>query len=167
MPLLPAGVLLARLAGCARPAVKNAARTLGVREVRSFGPVPLPSGQDVPGRQRGEGGPLPADRDAVLGVCCFGLSLLGGSERQALFVRLSAESGHTFFFDFKTPERNLEWPSVLFFSPLRRCVSSGLLERQGGMEGFFYEEQKRFSILSRHTVLGGAFCGMLVRNLPC
>ena len=167
MPSLPAGVLLARLAGFARPAVKNAARALGVREVRSFGPVPLPSGRNLPGRQLAEGAPLSAGRDSLLGVCCFGLSLLGESERQALFVRLCAEAGHTFFFDFKTPERNLEWPSVLFFSPLRRCVSSGVLERQGGMEGFFYREQKRFSILSRHTVLGGAFCGMLVRNLPC
>ncbi|WP_294446893.1 hypothetical protein [uncultured Mailhella sp.] len=163
MPSFPAGVLLARLAACGRPVAKEAARRLDVREAPDFGPVPLLCRQAAY-RRTSDDALLPHGRDGVLAVCGFALSLLEEAEQQTLFPRLCAEAGHTFFLDFKTPERNLEWPSALLFAPLRHAVSRCVLETQGGMEGVLYRERPRFSVLSRHTLLGGALCGILVRN---
>lgn len=164
MPSFPAGVLLARLAECGRPFAEEAARRLGIREAPDFGPVSLLCRQSAY-RRTSDDALLPHGRDGVLAVCGFALSLLEEAEQQTLFSRLRAEAGHTFFLDFKTPERNLEWPSALIFAPLRHAVSRRVLERQGGMEGVLYRERSRFSVLSRHTLLGGALCGILVRNL--
>ncbi len=163
MPLRSAALLLSRLAECGRPFAEEAARRLGAHDATDFGPVPL-SCRSSAYRRPSDDPVLPPERNKVLAVCGFALSLLDGSEQQRLFSRLCTEAGHTFFFDFKTPERNLEWPSVLLFAPLRHAVSCCVLEKQGGMEGILYQERKRFSVLSRHTLLGGAFCGILVRN---
>ena len=166
MPLFSAAPLLSRLAGYGRPFAEEAARRLDAHDAPDFGPVPLSCRQSA--YRRPSDAPLvPHERNKVLAVCGFALSLLDDLEQQRLFSRLCTEAGNTFFFDFKTPERNLEWPSALLFAPLRHVVSCRVLEKQGGMEGVLYRERKRFSVLSRHTLLGGALCGILVQNASC
>ena len=165
MAFLPAHALAQALAGRLTPILPACARFARADVLVDAGPVFLPAGPELSLR-RLEEEPSPAEdeRRKRLALCAFGLSLSSARTRQALFQRLCTGAGHTLFLDFKTPERNLELPAALLFSPLRRLLSCGELERMGGMEGLLYAERERFAVLSRHTLTAGALCAVLVQN---
>lgn len=160
----PAAYGMRWLAGSVVALAKDCADAVGAEDIADVGPVFLPVGPALRLHRNPEERPTGAERAARLAVCCFGLSLSAPDERRILFDRLCRLSGHALLLDFKSPERNLEWPAFLVFSPLRRAVSRGHPERDGGMEGVLYHETSRFTILSRHTLMGGALCAVLLRN---
>lgn len=164
MPPYPALALLTRVSKRVLPFLEESVRRLEIREVLDFGPVLLPPRTALSVRRPSRELSPQSGRHEKLAFCGFALSLLDDESCRKLFSRVCAETAHTLFFDFKMPERNLEWPSVLLFSLLRHSASRGLPEKAGGMEGVLYRERKRFSVLSRHTLFGGAFCGILVSN---
>ncbi len=152
------------LAGRALPLMEACALSAGAGMLLDVGPVPVPSGGRVPVRRTEEISAPAVDRNETLAVSCFGLSMLSEEARNALFSRLVRLAAHTLFIDFKTPERNIEWPGALLFSPVRSLISHSGDPHAGGMEGMIYDAQSFFSIVSRHTLYGGAICGILVRN---
>lgn len=153
------------LASRALPVMKRCARTAGATELADFGPVFLPSDSGLlPRGMQAETPQSENVRASRLAVCAFSLSMLDEKALQSLFHTLCTEAGHTLFLDFKSPERNLEWPAALLFTPLRRALSRGELERLGGMEGVLYKEKARFTVLARHTLSAGALAAVLVRN---
>ena len=162
----PAAYALRWLAGSVVTIARDCADAVGAEDIADVGPVLLPDGSTLQLHRNPEECPTGAARATRLAVCCFGLSLSAPDERRILFTRLCRTSGHTLLLDFKSPERNLEWPAFLVFSPLRHAVSCGHPEKEGGMEGVLYRETSRFTILSRHTLMGGALCAVLLRNRP-
>ena len=162
----PAAYALRWLAGSVVTIARDCADAVGAEDIADVGPVFLPDGSTLQLHRNPEECPTGAARATRLAVCCFGLSLSAPDERRILFTRLCRTSGHTLLLDFKSPERNLEWPAFLVFSPLRHAVSCGHPEKEGGMEGVLYRETSRFTILSRHTLMGGALCAVLLRNRP-
>ncbi len=162
----PAAYALRWLAGSVVTIARDCADAVGAEDIADVGPVFLPDGPALQLHRNPEECPTGAARATRLAVCCFGLSLSAPDERRILFTRLCRTSGHTLLLDFKSPERNLEWPAFLVFSPLRHAVSCGHPEKEGGMEGVLYRETSRFTILSRHTLMGGALCAVLLRNRP-
>ncbi len=160
----PAAYALRWLAGSVVTIARDCADAVGAEDIADVGPVLLPDGSTLQLHRNPEECPTGAARATRLAVCCFGLSLSAPDERRILFTRLCRTSGHTLLLDFKSPERNLEWPAFLVFSPLRHAVSCGHPEKEGGMEGVLYRETSRFTILSRHTLMGGALCAVLLRN---
>ena len=158
-------LVLGALVGRFPALVEDCARTAGAREIMDFGPVFLPESRrlSLPVMRKAE--ILPPDgRGQRLAVCSFALSLLAEDRRRELFSNMSVCAEFALFLDFKLPERNLEWPAFLLFSPLRRIASHGRLEAEGGMEGMLYKERSRCIVLARHTLAGGALCAVLLRN---
>ena len=165
MPPSPADTAAALLTRRALPVMEACALSVGARVLLDFGPVPLPSGGSLPVRRlREQEAASSAERHAAAAISCFGMSVLAEEKRSRLLMRLMSHAGHTVFLDFKMPERNIEWPAVLLFTALRRSLSRGRPEERGGLEGLLYRERARFTVLSRHTLLGGALCCLLVRN---
>ena len=164
MSLSPALRAAGALAGYVLPVMETCALRVRARLILDAGPVFLPDCKTLPMQKTKTPLPPGTGREDVLTVSCFGMSLLAGEERQSLFLSLREQAGHTLFLDFKTPERNLEWPAALLFTPLRHALSCGELERLGGMEGLLYGEKAHLTVLSRHTLKAGALCAVLVRN---
>lgn len=165
MSLFPALRTAGALAECVLPVMETCALRVRAHLILDAGPVFLPARGEILRMQKTDTR-LPPDtgRENVLAVSCFSMSLLVGEARRNLLLSLRERAGHTLFLDFKTPERNLEWPAALLFTPLRRALSCGELERLGGMEGLLYGEKARLTVLSRHTLKAGALCAVLVRN---
>ena len=165
MSLFPALRAAGALAGCVLPVMETCALRVRARLILDAGPVFLPDcGKVLPIQTTERSLPPETGREDVLAVSCFGMSLLAGEARRNLFLSLRERAGHTLFLDFKTPERNLEWPAALIFTPLRHALSCGELERLGGMEGLLYGEKAHLTVLSRHTLKAGALCAILVQN---
>ena len=116
----PAAYALRWLAGSVVTIARDCADAVGAEDIADVGPVFLPDGPALQLHRNPEECPTGAARATRLAVCCFGLSLSAPDERRILFTRLCRTSGHTLLLDFKSPERNLEWPAFLVFSPLRQ-----------------------------------------------
>ena len=162
MPVLLSSLAADMIAGRTLSLMEACALSAGARCLLDVGPAAVPCGGRLPVLRAGEH-PTP-HRDETLAVCCFALSMLSEQERRALFLRLGSEAARTLFIDFKMPERNLEWPGFLLFSPLRRLISRCGESHAGGMEGMLHDARTLFTVVSRHTFCAGALCGILVQN---
>ena len=165
MKLAVADMLASVLSRLAVSYVNSLVVTTGVHTVLDFGPVFLPSSCALPVlRVSPSPSSYPFSKEDTLSVCCFMLPILSDKERQDNFFLICRKSRYTLFFDFKSPERNLEWPAALLAMPLRACLSRCPIRKQRSLEAVLYSERSRFSVLLRKTVLGGAFSCILVQN---
>ncbi len=154
--------MLTPLAKRALPPIETRARAIGAHSLLDFGPVFLPSEKNIFRStidliQR-------APKERVLAVSCFPLSLLSEDELNDLLSQACARADYTLFLDFKRPERNLEYPAVFLFAPLRVVASQGSLKHGRDLEEFLYRERRRFSVRARDTLFGGGLSCVLVQH---
>ena len=154
--------MLPPLARRALPLIETRARAIGAHSLLDFGPVFLPSEKNIFRSTIDLIQHAPKER--VLAVSCFPLSLLSEVELNDLFSQACARASHTLFLDFKRPERNLEYPAVFLFTPLRIAVSQEKLKQHHELEEVLYRERHRFSVLSRDTLFGGGLSCALVQH---
>lgn len=164
MPRSPALAAATRLAGRALPLMEEWALAAGADALINAGPVFLPPGGRLPRLHPAqENAPLPP-RSSTAAVCCFALTMPLAEDLDAWFLSLARQAGHTLIFDFKMPERNLDYPGVLLFSPLRRRLSCGRRGPAGGLEALLYRHRDQCRVLQRRTLGAGALCLVLVQN---
>ena len=142
----------------ALPVMEERALALGVSSFLDLGPFPLPRRTlPVLTEQHTQ---LPP-RDSLCAVTCFCLTLSSPEVCGERLRQASRRAAYTLLFDFKEPERNLEYPAALLAAPFRRAMEKNS-QRQGGLEALLHDEGLR--PLSRHTLLAGALCLMLLKN---
>lgn len=163
MPTPPA--LFRALLRSALPCAADFARQTQAATVLDFGPVSLPA-MDGLIIQDGMQGALCAPRPC-LAVCSFGLSRLSEYELASRLDALHAAAEHVMFLEFKMPERNLELPSCLLLSGLRRLYGQKdcALQTMHGLEGLLWRESARFQPVERRTLLGGGLLCVLATCL--
>lgn len=90
-------------------------------------------------------------------ACIAFPSTLTPSERSSLLLGLPDDVEHLFLLEFKTAERNIEFPAVLLGNVIRwLCAHPGKdFFTAGGLEGFLYEVRSLLTVRRRHTLLGG------------
>lgn len=157
---LQAEYLLVRYA---LPTIERIVCSIQPGSMLDLGPVFLPQSHRLPP-------PFPVKknrepRSEQVAVSCFSLSRFSEKKLAELFQHIWENSSHAVFLDFKQPERNIEIPIAFLLQPLKKFLSKNGIpfKNSGGMEGILYREQSRFSIMSRHTLLAGALCCILVR----
>ena len=164
MPVFPALLAAKTLTKRTIPLMESYALSTKADTLLDVGPVPMPSGGRLPVLRSVQDSVTPSQRSTRVAICCFGMTLLQTEAYHRLILQLCRQANHTIFLDFKVPERNLEWPAYLLFSPLRHQLSSGRGMPTGGMEAILYKERDHCTVVQRHTLHAGALCLMLVRN---
>ena len=161
----PSLFLLQKLCGPELSALaKSSARAVCARFLIPAGPLFFPLSPALSELTSLHGEQAPS-REQTLALCCFPLRMRDEKEQLMFFLHVCQRARTILFLDFKIPERNLEWPAWLLFSPFRYRIEPGGNKVSGGLEAFLYKKCSHVRILSRHTLCLGGLCAILTETI--